>query len=113
MSGRGTATSTPTRLGTTSISYWIIVFSNAYRIIVATDRRIVVVRAGRFSMTTAQEVLRELPRHTQIGPPAGLWYRTDALGEKLYVNRRFFKDVEAADGLAGAPAAPPPPPPSA
>ncbi len=48
-----------------------------------------------------KRVLRELPRAITIGPAHGLWYRFDSLGEKMYVNRRFFKDVEAADGASG------------
>jgi len=79
------------------VSYWIIVFSNAYRVIVVTDRRILVCRSGRFRITPVKGVLREVPRGVTIGPAHGLWYRFDVLGEKLYVNRRFFKDVETAD----------------
>lgn len=80
------------------ISYWIIIFSNAYRVVVVTDRRILVCRSGRFRMTPVKEVLRQLPRATVIGPPSGLWYRCDHLGERLYINKRFHKDVRAADG---------------
>jgi hypothetical protein len=46
-------------------------------------------------------ILRELPRSIIIGPAHGLWYRFDSLGEKMYVNKRFFKDVEAADRSSG------------
>jgi hypothetical protein len=84
------------------ISYWIIIFSNAYRVIVVTDRRILVCRSGRFRLTPVNEVLRELPRATRIGPPSGLWYRCDSLGERLYIAKRFHKDVVAAD--SGVPA---------
>jgi hypothetical protein len=79
------------------ISYWIIVFKNAYRVIVVTDRRILVCSSGRMSMTQVKGVLRELPRATRIGPPKGLWYKTEALGERLYISKRFFKDIDAAD----------------
>jgi hypothetical protein len=79
------------------ISYWIIIFSNAYRVVVVTDRRILVCRSGRFRLTPVKEVLREVPRQTVIGPAKGLWYRTDALGEKLYIGKRFHKDIALAD----------------
>ena len=82
------------------ISYWIIIFSNAYRVIVVTNQRILVCRSGRFRMSPVNDVLHELPRQTRIGPPTGLWYRTESLGQPLYINRRFFKDVKAADGTA-------------
>jgi hypothetical protein len=84
------------------ISYWIILFSNAYRVVVVTDRRILVCSSGRVTMTPVKEVLRELPRNTRIGPPSGLWWRCETLGEKLYINKRFHKDVNAADGVAAA-----------
>ena len=81
------------------ISYWIIAFTNAYRVIVVTDRRIIVTKSGRLSMTPVKEVLRELPRGTKIGPASGLWFKCDTLGEKLYIHKRFHKDVAAADSV--------------
>jgi hypothetical protein len=84
------------------ISYWIILLSNAYRVVVVTDRRILVCSSGRLRMTPVKEVLRELPRNTRIGPPSGLWWRCETLGEKLYINKRFHKDVNAADGVTAA-----------
>jgi len=83
------------------ISYWIILLTNAYRVIVVTDRRILVCKSGRFRITPVNDVVHELPRSTKIGPPSGLWYKT-ALGERLYINKRFHKDVEAADAAAPA-----------
>jgi hypothetical protein len=79
------------------ISYWIIILSNAYRVIVVTDRRILVCKSGRLRMTPVKEVLRELPRNVRIGPPSGLWWRSESLGERLYIHKRFHKDVNAAD----------------
>ena len=89
------------------ISYWIIILSAAYRVVVVTDRRILVCKSGRMTTTPVKEVLHELPRTTRIGPATGLWYRCDALGERLYVAKRFHRDVNAADAIvtAGAPAA--------
>lgn len=82
------------------ISVWIIILTNAYRVVVVTDRRILICRSGRFRMTPVKEVLRELPRATRIGPASGLWWRSESLGERLYVHKRFHKDVAAADGQA-------------
>jgi hypothetical protein len=84
------------------ISYWIVIFKNAYRVVVVTDRRILVCRAGRASVTTVKGVVGEFPRATRIGPPTGIWYKCDALGERLYIHKRFHKDVEAADALLPA-----------
>jgi hypothetical protein len=84
------------------ISYWIILLSNAYRVVVVTDRRILVCSSGRLRMTPVNEVLRELPRSTRIGQPSGLWWRCESLGERLYINKRFHKDVNAADAVQAA-----------
>jgi hypothetical protein len=84
------------------ISYWIIIFSNAYRVVVVTDRRILVCYSGRLRQTPVKDVNRELPRSTRIGPPSGLWYRCDTLGGQLYINKRFHKDVTAADAALTA-----------
>jgi hypothetical protein len=87
------------------ISYWIIVARNSYRVVAATDRRILVFSSGRLTTAQAKTLVGEYPRVTRLGPPHGLWYKCEALGEPLYINRRFHKDVEAADAvLGGAPA---------
>jgi hypothetical protein len=84
------------------ISYWIVIFKNAYRVVVVTDRRILVCRAGRASTTAVKEVLAELPRATRIGPATGVWYKCETLGERLYIHKRFHKDVAAADAALPA-----------
>jgi hypothetical protein len=84
------------------LSYWIIIVRSAYRAVVVTDRRILVCRSGRIKMSQVNEVLRTLPRGTTIGPATGLWYKCDSLGERLYVHKRWHKDIEAADALAGS-----------
>jgi hypothetical protein len=81
------------------LSYWIIFFQNALRVVVVTDRRILICKSGRLRMSPVNDVVGEVPRNTRIGPATGLWYKTEALGQKLYINRRFFKDVEAADAV--------------
>jgi hypothetical protein len=89
------------------ISYWIIVFANAYRVVIVTDRRILVCRSGRLVQSQVKGVERELPRGTRIGDPSGLWWPCETLGGKLYIHRRFHKDVRAADaalyGVSGPP----------
>lgn len=81
------------------LSYWIIIIRNSYRVVVVTDRRVLVCRSGRFRTTPVREVMRELPRSTRIGPASGLWYRCESLGERLYIHKRFHKDVAEADAL--------------
>jgi hypothetical protein len=84
------------------ISWWIIVIRNSFRVVVVTDGRILVFRSGRFRMTPVKELRHELPRNTRIGPAKGLWFRCESLGERLYIHKRFHKDVAAADALLPA-----------
>src|ERR1700734_1779345 len=73
---------------------------NRYRILVVTPARILVLDAGRTSMKKARGVVLELPRSTRLGPATGLWHRIPAGQETLRVHRRFFKEIQAADGVA-------------
>lgn len=91
----------------TMSQYWVLVtylllFKNQYRVVVVTDQRIMVCRSGRFTTTKVVEVLANLPRQTRIGPPSGLWWKCQSLGGKLYVHKRFHKDVIQADALSYA-----------
>ena len=87
-------------------SAWKIIISKGYRVVVVTNRRILVCRAGRLRPGNVKGVERELPRTTRLGEPNGLWWPCDSLGGRLYVHRRFHKDVRTADAeLAGAPGA--------
>jgi hypothetical protein len=82
------------------VSFWIMILKDSYRAVVVTDRRILLCRSGRISMSPVNEVLRELPRSTRLGPASGLWYRSENLGERLYIHKRFHKDIAAADGTS-------------
>lgn len=75
---------------------------NKYAPIIVTDKRILLLDSGRWSMGNPKSVTREFPRNTKIGPASGLWWKCTSLGEnKLYVHKRFHKDVEAADAAIG------------
>jgi hypothetical protein len=92
-------------LGGQTVSGWwgalssLMYFWNHFRAVLVTDRRIIVLDSGKVRMGVPKGHVRDLPRSTKIGPPKGLWYRTDALGEKLYIHKRFHKDIELADSL--------------
>lgn len=91
------------------LSWLIVMFKNAYRAVVVTDRRIVVFNTGKWSGANVKQVLRVLPRSTAIGPASGLWWRSETLGERLYIHKRFHKDIAEADAMreSGAPLPPP------
>ena len=75
---------------------------NRYRILAVTPTRIVVLDAGKASMKKARGVVTVLPRSTRLGPATGLWHQIPVGRETLRVHRRFFKDIEAADGVIAA-----------
>ena len=88
-----------------------IVLLGQPRTIVVTDRAVVVLRQSKASLTP-KGVLARLPRNTRIGPVSGLWAKTELNGQRLWIHRRFHKDVTAADaalGNTGAPTAEPHP----
>lgn len=67
-----------------------------YRNFVVTQGRILVlIDHGK---KTPPEVVAELPRSTRLGPPHGLTQHMVMVnGQKIYVGRLFYKDIEAAD----------------
>ncbi|HVE26305.1 MAG TPA: hypothetical protein VNC22_12915 [Sporichthya sp.] len=86
----------------------IVLIAKPFRVIVVTDRRILVCRSGTFSSSAVDDVVTELKRKTAIGPPEqdprllrmlqGLRFKCKSLGEEpLHIPRRFFADVRAAD----------------
>lgn len=81
----------------------VMAFVKPFRVVVVTDRRIMVCRAGSLRTTKITEVIEEGPRSTQIGEPQGLWWTCSSLGnKKMYVHKRFHKDVREADALRPA-----------
>jgi hypothetical protein len=70
---------------------------NPNRVVLVTDRRILVCYAGRLRPALVRGVERELPRATRIGSPRGFWWRCDTLGGRLYVHKQFHDEVLQAD----------------
>ena len=97
-------------IGAQTASQWLAALTgvflflglNRYRIIAVTPTRIVVLDAGKASMSKARGVVMELPRSTRLGPGTGIWHKIPAGQETLRVHRRFFKDLETADSVAAA-----------
>jgi hypothetical protein len=77
---------------------WLM-FVNRYRPVIVTDRRIAVTDSGKWSQANPTSIVQSVPRTTQIGPASGIWWKCTSLGETLYINKRFHKDVEKADSL--------------
>jgi len=84
-----------------SLAGLVVSFWNDFRAVLVTDRRILVLACGKWGMGTPRSIVRELPRNIRIGPASGLWWKSESLGEKLYIHNRFHKDVAAADAAIG------------
>ncbi len=65
---------------------FIAIFTTLYarRIVLATDRGIVVIKAGRWRFTP-REVLDRLDLETKIGPLKGFWRYAVLNGRRLYI----------------------------
>ena len=94
----------------TASNWWLLAVgvgffvANEFRSVVVTNERILVFDSGKLSFSSPKELLAELPRSTQVGPPQGvIWYATDSLGETLRIHKRFHKDVEQADAQIASP----------
>ena len=75
---------------------------NSYSPVLVTDRRILLLDSGKWSLGKPKSITAEFPRQIKLGPPSGLWWKCTALGDsKVYVHKRFHKDVEAADAAIG------------
>jgi len=69
---------------------------------VATDRRILVFSSGIVSQTKVGKLREELPRQVRLGPPhSTLWHQLQLGRERMYVNRRYWKQLEQIDAAAG------------
>jgi hypothetical protein len=52
------------------LTVWVILFKNRYMVVVVTDRRKLVARSGKFTMTKIVEIAHTLPRYSRgLGPP--------------------------------------------
>ena len=89
---------------------YLTIFWISYRIVCVTDDAIYVLRSSKLTFQP-RELVATLPRQTQLGPVSGFWARIDLMGERHWVNKRFHKDIEAADYEARQFATPAPPPP--
>jgi hypothetical protein len=78
------------------VSIWVVIFTGKYRIVAVTDRAIVVFKGKSISPSFPAELLGRGPRHI-MGPAKGFWSKCNVGPEKLWVHKRFHKDVNAAD----------------
>ncbi len=87
-----------------AIGALVYAFLAKYRVVVVTDRAIILLKSGAFMPAKPSEVLARLPRNTRLGPwQAKVWGKIDLNGERHWVHRRFRSDVDAADAALQLP----------
>lgn len=81
---------------------YLVFFWAKMWIVAVTDRRILFVQSSVWVPTKPKRNgdTKTLPRTTRFGPTSGLWATLEVGGEKYFVNKRFHKDVQGADGNA-------------
>jgi hypothetical protein len=85
------------------ISDYFILFDKNY-IFVATDRSIIVLKAGKFFPRSPRKVLQRHDRNVQFGPLKGLWMAKIIFdGKKYRAHRRTFSAINHADRCLSVP----------
>ncbi len=84
--------------------YWffltyLVMFWIKYRIVVATDRAIVIFNSGLWAPAKPKALWVRLPRNVKLGPLSGLWGKLTLNGIRHWIHKRFHKDVAAANAL--------------
>lgn len=81
-----------------AILSWIILMVKGYLAVVVTDQRILVFRTSGLAMSSLKGLHAELPRTTRFDEPGGAVNAKLTLnGESVWVHRRFWDDVRAAN----------------
>lgn len=68
-----------------------------YRLLVVTDRNVIVLSAGGLNGTLPKGMIRRLRRPTNFGPTSGLWAKVEVANEDLWVHKRFQSGLALAD----------------
>lgn len=84
-------------------------FVARYLIVVVTDRSVVLLRAVPLTATRPKALATRVPRDTRLGPVSGLNAKVQVGPQRIWVGRRFFKDIQAADAEIGLDSPPPVP----
>lgn len=82
-------------------SFWLIV-ANRPRIIVVTDRRIIVLAGGqlRWNRTKPKKMLASVPRETRLEHGQKHWSKVAVAGQKIWLGRNCYALLDRANADA-------------
>src|SRR5438128_11989183 len=88
------------------LTWAVVIVRYQFAAVVVTDRAVLVVAVDAFT-TRVRGLVARLPRSTRLGPTKGLLFsRLDLGGVRLWIPRRAYRDVAAADAELSTPARP-------
>jgi len=73
----------------------LMLFGTQFRVVVVTDRSIVLLKAGAMSAARPREVVKRSPLES-VDFDGTVWGKVHVAGERHWVHRRFRNDVLAA-----------------
>ncbi|WP_329248209.1 hypothetical protein OG223_15835 [Streptomyces sp. NBC_01478] len=71
------------------------------RVVLSTDRGVVVLEYGQFGGVRPSKAIARLPQGTTIGTLSGTWARTELAGERLWVHKKWHGNVVVPAGPFG------------
>lgn len=88
----------PSPLLIPGIGPMLVMAFSKYRVVVVTDRAVVLLRASKLVPSKIKHFDERLPRSTRVSPNRGmLWGKVEIGGQRHYVHRRFYQDCANAD----------------
>src|SRR5438128_9051147 len=79
------------------LTWAVVIVRYQFAAVVVTDRAVLVLAVDAFT-TRVRSLLARLPRPTRLGPTKGLLFsRLDLGGVRVWIPRRAYRDVAAAD----------------
>jgi hypothetical protein len=79
----------------------IVMFLSKMRVVAVTDRAVLVFNSSKLTPKPTA-LLQRMPRQTLLGPIEGKQRgKITVGGERIWVHKRFHKDVQAADAALG------------
>lgn len=75
------------------VGWLIATMLTTRRVILKTDRSVVLLACGKFTAKKPVKVVTRLPKGTKVGPLSGTWAPLESGGEKLWIHKMFHDNM--------------------